>query len=119
MDALVPFTEAFATAVESSGDVSQAWQTAAAASEDVDELVVVVAGKVGLPQDLLVVAIDEASPCRPGRIPMAASPLSHWPGARPAVSIWQQRHVARLVLLHDAPAVLQYALESTMHEKFQ
>ncbi len=34
VDALVPFTEAFGTAVESSGDVSQAWQTAAAASEE-------------------------------------------------------------------------------------
>ncbi|NDH15438.1 MAG: DAK2 domain-containing protein, partial [Actinobacteria bacterium] len=34
VDALVPFTDAFATAVESSGDVSQAWQTAAAASEE-------------------------------------------------------------------------------------
>ena len=34
VDALVPFTEAFATAVASTGDVSQAWQTAAAASEE-------------------------------------------------------------------------------------
>jgi dihydroxyacetone kinase len=34
VDALVPFTEAFGTAVASSGDVSQAWQTAAAASEE-------------------------------------------------------------------------------------
>ena len=34
VDALVPFTEAFGAAVESSGDVSQAWQTAAAASEE-------------------------------------------------------------------------------------
>ena len=34
VDALVPFTEAFGASVESSGDVSQAWQSAAAVSEE-------------------------------------------------------------------------------------